>query len=213
MKFSFVLALALVFNVAFTANAQQAKGVEVTPCPNETASRPTLKRRQTNPDTQPAAGEKDVAVLSAAPCDNAVLESKKVTVQDPLTIQFEGLGAAEESEIRKYFRERGILRSLDSARDSSIVDAETAIKNLLGDYGHRHAEVSSRFDLSGKGSPVLTFVISEGPRFTISEIRFIGNRVFSEELLAAKIKECRLPLTRMGEMSIAPKSSNTAFTC
>ena len=190
MKFSFVLALAVVFNVAFTANAQQAKGVEVTPCPNETASRPTLKRRQTNPDNQPVE-QQNAAVLNAQPCDNGTFESDSGTVQKAVTIEFEGLTVIGESDVHKVLRERGINGSLGSAVTSeSIANAEALIKSLLSDYGHRHAEVSSRFDLNDKGSPVLTFVISEGPFFTISEIRFVGSRVFSEQLLAAKMSEC-----------------------
>lgn len=203
MKFSLVLALTIAFNAASTATAQQPKAVVVTPCTNETPSRPTLKRRQTNPDDQQKVEQQTKVAVVTVPCDSASAESDDAVLpmkpenssqslaNKPVTIKFEGLTAIEESDVRRHSRHRSVNRSLDSGVTSeSIADAEALLKSLLSDHGHRHAAVSSRVEQVANGSPLVTFVISEGPFFTISEIRFEGNRVFSEQLLSADVNDC-----------------------
>jgi outer membrane protein insertion porin family len=50
--------------------------------------------------------------------------------------------------------------------------------------------VSSQTAVVDRDAPAVTFLITEGPLVTISEIRFEGNRVFPDEALATKFKEC-----------------------
>jgi outer membrane protein insertion porin family len=190
MKFSLFFALAVLVNLVPEATAQTVPPVVVVPCLNEASSSPTLRRRQIKPDDQPER-EQTAALANANPCDNPSATSIGAMPGRPATIGFDGLTAVAESDVRKVLRERGVNRALDSAITSeSLADAEVVLKSLLSDNGHRQAAVSSRVDQRTNESPVVTFVISEGPRFNISEIRFEGNRVFSEELLASEVNGC-----------------------
>ncbi len=52
-------------------------------------------------------------------------------------------------------------------------------------FGYFHAKVSPMKDFNDKGNWLtLTFVIHEGPRYTVRNIRFIGNGLFGSEALA-----------------------------
>jgi outer membrane protein insertion porin family len=189
-KLSLLFLLAVLLNFGLEGIAQTAQPSEPVPCESETPLRPTLRRRQTKPEDQPTAEQQTVST-NADPCDNSSLASGGLALQKPATVRFEGLTAVPEEDFRSRLRDQRFNQSLDSATDSaSLAKAEALIKSLLTDYGHRHAEVSSRLEQAGSESPVVTFLINEGPRFTISEIRFEGNRVFSEEILATKMKEC-----------------------
>ncbi|MGQ0761716.1 MAG: POTRA domain-containing protein [Acidobacteriota bacterium] len=191
MKFSFVLALAIVLNLASDASAQNVEAAEVARRQTETPSRPTLRRRQRKPHDESGTQQVSTEDSNTLPCDKSPSDSNITTAQNEVRIEFEGLIAVNESDLRMYLRDQRINRALDSALDSaSIAKAEKAIKNLLSDYGYRRAAVSSRLEKNPIGSPSLTFVISEGPHFKISDIRFGGNRVFSELLLTTKLKEC-----------------------
>lgn len=197
MKFSFVLAFVAIVSLPLAVIAQQTSEVSVTPCNAETSPRPTLRVKQIKADTPTATEQQTFAGPDERPCDNARAESKDVAVQKPATIRFEGLTALTEQDLLRYLRAQRINLSVDLVTDrASVVKAETAIKNVLGDYGHRKAEVTSRLEPRDREPPIVTFVISEGLRFSISQIRFEGNRVFSEQLLALKMKECLAQLDK-----------------
>jgi outer membrane protein assembly factor BamA len=179
-KFSFAIAFALVF--AAPAFAQTDSSTQPKPCGSDTVGRPLLKLRIPTTKRQPE--PENVQVSDKKPCENT---SDSINEQ-PLMVEFEGLTAVPESDLRKYMRERRIAQTLDSISDGTAA-AEAAIREIFVDHGYRHAQVSSRLD-HRDNETTLTFVISEGPRFEISNIRFQGNRVFSEQVLTARTKEC-----------------------
>lgn len=180
-KFSFVIAFALVF--AAPAFAQIDSSTQPNRCGSDTAGRPVLKRRAPTTEVQPEPA--NVQVLIEQPCEETGVESIK---EQPLMVEFEGLTAIPESDLRKYMRERRIARTVESISDGTAV-VEAAIREIFIDYGYRRAQVSSRLELRDNQT-ILTLVISEGARFEISGIRFHGNRTFSEQMLAGKTKEC-----------------------
>lgn len=184
MKFSFVLSFVIIVTLASGVSAQQAKTVGVFPCSKEgTPGRPTLKQRQIKTEENSPAEQNDAVAVNAEPCDNASPKSNDVQ------IRFEGLTTLAETDLLKYLREGRVNLSVELVTDSvALTKAGAAIKNLLSEYGHRHARVSSRLEQADKEQPVLIFVINEGPRFSISQIQFEGNRVFSGQVLAAGLR-------------------------
>ena len=180
-KFSFVLVLA----VALTSGSKivaQSPSSESVPCADQPAiGPPVLKLRQPKPDDQPTQ-EPNTELSKSQPCDTA-------PPQDSARIEFEGLTAVNESDLRIQLRQRLKPSSRLLTNGELVSEAETVLKEMLSDYGYRHAQVSSRLDRRDS-ERVVTFVISEGARFTISEIRFQSSRAISEQLLSARMKEC-----------------------
>jgi outer membrane protein insertion porin family len=190
-KLSRAMAIAVFLTFGSAAFAQSLSSVAVIrPCTNDTGpGRPVLKRRAPTPDEQPAPVTSEAKVTNAEPCEPATSEAN-TAIQKTLPVRFEGLTAVSEADLRLLVRETRIAlpENLETSADL-VTKAEAAIREFLISRGYRHAMVSSRFDQNDKEPAVLTFVINEGARFRISEIRFEGNRIFSSELLAAKMKE------------------------
>ena len=179
--FSFAIAFAVV--LATPAFAQTDSSAQSDGCGENTPGRPVLKLRVPTTEAQPAPANVQASIKQ--PCEETGLESIR---EQPLMVEFEGLTAIPESELRKYMRERRIAQTVASISEGTAA-AEAAIREIFIDYGYHGAQVSSRLN-HRDNETILTFVISEGPRFEISNIRFQGNRAFSEQELATRTKEC-----------------------
>jgi outer membrane protein insertion porin family len=184
-KFSFILAVALLAWWQPQAAAQTRPSVETIPCPSEPQeNRPVLKRRAPEPDSQTTPQAEPNA--STPPC-NTILN----TASDQATseIRIDGLISVSESDVRKRMREHRLIPKSVTDADA-VAKSENGIRQILFEYGYRHAQVSSRIEQHDQESPVLVFLISEGPRFRISEVKFEGNRVFSSPVLTSKFSHC-----------------------
>lgn len=121
-------------------------------------------------------------------CDAALAESERLKASRN-AIRFEGLQTFDESELLKAVRETGVGGTDGTSPFSAdVVDkAKIVIQNSLASQGRTRATVVAEID---EGSRALTFVIDEGPRVGIAEIRFEGNKAFSSQLLGSEIKRC-----------------------
>jgi outer membrane protein insertion porin family len=187
------LTLMIVGLLSFTSAAlsQTVQSPVITkPCAgDELPGRPTLKVRRPA-DEKPSPANGDETVAGEEPCDPARKEADSAANQKAAKVSFEGLSSISESDLRKLLREKRIAVSTEpSLETESVKKAEQAIREFLVSRGHMHAEVSSRLDKVGDDGRNLTFVVSEGPRLRIAEIRFEGNRIFSSQLLVEKMKE------------------------
>lgn len=185
-RFSLMLIMVGFLSFASTAPGQTTQSqVLKKPCAgDELPGRPALKLRATTPDNTTAPSDTEPKAPKAEPpCEPS-------SKQQAAEVKFEGLSAIPESDLRKLLREHRVAlpQKLDTASDL-VEKAEEAITGFLSARGYRHAKVASRFEKVGEAPAVLTFVINEGLRFGISEIRFEGNKVFPSQLLAAKMKE------------------------
>jgi outer membrane protein insertion porin family len=168
--------------------AQEAKSSAIArPCLDEKLpGNSTLKRRQPEKDDHPSVANINEKVDEVKPCDPVRKESKSEI--KPATIYFEGLKAVPESDLLKLLRERAKLTNNSVPEFGVVKEAEEAIKQFLVERGYRHAAVSSRIENPDNKQTAVTFIISEGPRFKIAEIRFEGNRIFSSQFLAEEMK-------------------------
>jgi outer membrane protein insertion porin family len=150
--------------------------------------RPTLKRRQPGPQT-PATDEGSVdRSLLQNECKRKDLTANPLSNQ-PIRIEFDGLHAFTELDMVKAFRERRIGLPTTQLPDSEVLAKGNAlIKELLESRGYFNATVDVR---ENKDERSIGFVVYEGQRLPLAEVRFEGNQNFSSVELAAKIGECQ----------------------
>jgi outer membrane protein insertion porin family len=120
-------------------------------------------------------------------------------------IQFQGLKSVPESDVLKAFRERRVGVSKESILDPvKVKTAERTIKELLAAKGHPNATVSGVVESVSATSSAITFVVTEGARVRVAEIRFEGSKVFKSGKLRSQmkyVKESGL-ITRFREQDI-----------
>src|SRR3989440_8979504 len=104
-------------------------------------------------------------------------------------IQFEGLHSVPESDVLKAFRERRVGVSKESILDPvKLKNAERVLKELLSAKGHPNAVVSANLESVSATSSAITFVVNEGARVRVAEIRFTGSKVFKSGTLRDQMK-------------------------
>lgn len=190
MKKSFCLAVALLAWFQPQAAAQTPSSVQVTPCPTEASvSRPSLKRRAPQPDAE-TTRQQQPSISNEQPCHTVL--NNTGSEQTPVEIRLEGLITVSESDVRTRMRELRLIPKSFADADA-IAKGEDGIKQIFFGYGFRRAQVSSRIEQRAQRPSELIFIISEGPRFRISEIRFEGNRVFPSQVLTANVSRCLAP--------------------
>ena len=103
-----------------------------------------------------------------------VREGPKVRVRE---IAFEGNEVFDDRQLRGEVQQEvyiPILKKGDLNRDLLTLDA-ARLRNFLRDRGYLEAQVDRRIDISpDQESAVVTFVVFEGPRYTVDRVRF-GN--------------------------------------
>jgi len=120
-------------------------------------------------------------------------------------IQFEGLKSVSESDVLKTFREKRVGVSKEAIEDPvKVRNATRVLKELLAAKGHPNATITPTIEHVSATSDAITFVIKEGPRVRIAEIRFEGSKVFKSGKLRDQmkyVKEAGL-ITRFRELDI-----------
>src|SRR6266542_259122 len=177
----------------FSASAvgQTDRPALIVPCrENDGPGRPTLKRRQADADEKPSPANVVDGGDKAQPCDPVRKETDWDSNQKSAKVYFECLKSLSESDVLHFLRENGVDLPKNPALEPNLVEKdEETIKQFLFARGYVHAAVSARIDNLDNNQPALTFVVSEGRRLKIAEIRFEGNKVFSSQLLGEKMKE------------------------
>jgi len=118
-----------------------------------------------------------------------IVEGPRVRVR---RIAFEGNAAYKPSELLRLVSTKTyiwIFRTGEFDADKAQRDAEN-IQTFYREHGFLEAEVSYRPEFldEARENMRLVFVINEGTRYTIKEIRITGNTVFSTADLLAKLK-------------------------
>ena len=75
---------------------------------------------------------------------------------------------ADKQSILSYYANEGYI-------DASIVDV---------------TQTTSINEKKGRNELTITFVISEGSQYTYEGVTFVGNKIFSDDELQAKVKLC-----------------------
>jgi len=118
-----------------------------------------------------------------------IVEGPRVRVRQ---IVFEGNAAYKPAELFRLVSTKTyiwVFRTGEFDADKAQRDAEN-IQTFYREHGFLEAEVSYRPEFldEARENMRLVFVINEGTRYTIKEIRITGNTVFTTEDLLAKLK-------------------------
>ncbi|MBM3791213.1 MAG: hypothetical protein FJW35_12820, partial [Acidobacteria bacterium] len=104
-------------------------------------------------------------------------------------IEYTGNKSFTESNILDHFKERKVGLTIDSQYDpAKIRMAERALKDLLDMNGRPLGAVRTEIEQIPPSSVRARFVMDEGPKVRIGEIRFVGNKVFSDGKLQDAMK-------------------------
>ncbi len=104
-------------------------------------------------------------------------------------ITYQGNKSFTESNILDYFKERKVGLTVDSVYEPSRVKAaERALMDLLLQNGKPLGTVRSELEQVPPSSVRLTFIVEEGPKVRIGNIRFFGNMMFKENELKGALK-------------------------
>jgi outer membrane protein insertion porin family len=118
-------------------------------------------------------------------------EGPKERIRD---IQIEGASIVSESRLKKVIQSRGpmmgLMTYIGNVADMKKIDADV---DVLASYYHNlgflTATVGRRieYDHTGKWMTI-TFVVNEGPRFTIGDVQIVGNEFVTEESLRRRLE-------------------------
>ncbi len=104
-------------------------------------------------------------------------------------IKYEGNKSFTESNILEHFKERKVGLTVDSQYDpAKIRAAERALKNLMDLNGKPLGIVRAEIENIPPSAVRVRFIMEEGPKVRIGEIRFVGNKVFEDGDLQAALK-------------------------
>ena len=105
-------------------------------------------------------------------------------------LQYRGLKSATESEVLTRFKERRAQVGKESQFDPAKANgARLALKELLAEKGHPHANVQVEVEDISATTVALIFDVEEGPRVRVKEIGFTGDRDgFSQRRLRGAMK-------------------------
>ena len=108
------------------------------------------------------------------------------------SIDYKGLNSVVQSDVLDEFKKRKVGLSIQSQYDPVIVKrAQVVLEQLLADRGRQFATVRARTRNIPPNSVALTFIVVEGPKVKLGEIRFQGNKVFSTHRLVRAMKYSR----------------------
>ncbi|HTY63595.1 MAG TPA: outer membrane protein assembly factor BamA [Acidobacteriota bacterium] len=114
-----------------------------------------------------------------------------VVKEKPLIRQLEYVGnkSFTESNILDEFKERKVGLTIDSQFDPSKIEAaKRALRMLLMQNGRPLGTVRSEIDNLPPSSVRVRFIIDEGPKVRIGQIRFVGNKIFKDQELRDSMK-------------------------
>jgi outer membrane protein insertion porin family len=104
-------------------------------------------------------------------------------------IEYVGNKAFSESSILDEFKEKKVGLTTDSQYDPSKIEAaKRALKGLMLQNGKPLGTIRSEIDDIPPSSVRVRFIMDEGPSVRIGQIRFVGNKVFSENELKSALK-------------------------
>jgi outer membrane protein insertion porin family len=102
-------------------------------------------------------------------------------------IDYKGLSSVSVSDVLDRYKERKVGLTVENQYDpTKIKKAEVVLKELLSEHGHQFATIRSEVRPIPPASVGLTFIIKEGPKVKVGNIRFEGNKhIGSKELRRA----------------------------
>jgi outer membrane protein insertion porin family len=106
-------------------------------------------------------------------------------------VDYEGLNRLTRTDINDRLKERGIDLRLDSFVDAGqLRRVTTVIRQLYAEKGYRDTRVDASLHAleGGPKNARAVFTVVEGPKIAIRDVEFTGNRIFSDQVLARRLK-------------------------
>jgi len=108
------------------------------------------------------------------------------------SIDYKGLSSVQQSDVLDEFKKRKVGLSIQSQYDPVVIKrAEVVLAELLAAHGKMFATVRHRTRNIPPNSVALTFIVVEGPKVKVGEVRFQGNTIFPGRRLARAMKYSR----------------------
>jgi outer membrane protein insertion porin family len=108
------------------------------------------------------------------------------------SIDYKGLSTVMQSDVLDAFKKRKVGLSIQSQYDPVVIKrAQVVLQELLADRGRQFATVRARTRNIPPNSVALTFIVVEGPKVKLGEIRYPGSKVFSTRRLVRAMKYSR----------------------
>ncbi len=105
------------------------------------------------------------------------------------SIEYSGNKSFTESNILDHFKEKKVGLTVDSQYDpAKIRAAERALKDLMTQNGKPLGTVHTEIENIPPSSVRVRFVMDEGPKVRIGQIRFVGNKIYSDDVLKGAMK-------------------------
>ncbi|PYV23385.1 MAG: hypothetical protein DMG27_15875, partial [Acidobacteria bacterium] len=105
------------------------------------------------------------------------------------SIDYKGLSSVQTSDVLDRFKERKVGLSIQSQYDPVVIKrAEVVLQQLLAEHGRQFASVRARTRNIPPNSVALVFIVVEGPKVKVGNVRFQGNTVFSNLTLERAMK-------------------------
>jgi outer membrane protein insertion porin family len=107
-------------------------------------------------------------------------------------IDYVGLNSVSKSDVLDRFKERKVGLSPESQYDpTKVKKAEVTIKELLSEHGRQFATVRTEVRPIPPAAVGITFVVKEGPKVKVGNIRFEGNKHVNSRTLRHAMKNLR----------------------
>ncbi len=107
-------------------------------------------------------------------------------------ITYPGLKSASISDVLDRLKERKVGMVQESMYDPNVINrAAFVIKELLGERGHQFATVTPELRQIPPSSMEVAFVVDEGPKVSVGNIRIVGNKAFSQRQVIEAMKNLR----------------------
>lgn len=108
------------------------------------------------------------------------------------SIEYKGLSSVQQSDVLDEFKKKKVGLSIQSQFDPVVIKrAQVVLEDMLAMHGRQFARVRARTRNIPPNSVALTFIVSEGPKVKIGDIKFEGNTVFSDNKLVRAMKYSR----------------------
>ncbi|HET8668140.1 MAG TPA: POTRA domain-containing protein, partial [Terriglobales bacterium] len=118
-----------------------------------------------------------------------VYVTEKPTIRE---IKYEGLNSVSQSDVLDRFKERKVSLTQESQYDPTKVKrAEVVIKELLAEHGRQFATIRTEVRRIPPAAVSVTFVVKEGPKVKVGNIKFEGNKNLKSRYLRAAMKNLR----------------------
>ena len=118
-----------------------------------------------------------------------VYVTEKPTIRE---IKYVGLNSVSQSDVLDRFKERKVSLTQESQYDpTKVKHAEVVIRELLAEHGRQFATIRTEVQRIPPAAVSVTFVIKEGPKVKVGNIKFQGNKNLNSRELRAAMKNLR----------------------